>query len=359
VRRAALVPLLILGLIAVGCGGGSHGAVTRTATVTVTRTSAALAPSATRPSTGSVADVVARVVPAVVNVRTVGEDGDRGEGSGVVIARGGVILTNYHVVRGARSLTVTFGDGRHTGRVPGTVIGTAENRDLAIIHVALADLVPIPLGHSATLRLGDSVLAVGFPLDLGGGPTVTEGIVSGLHRTVAAEGGPELHGLLQTDAAINPGNSGGALVDATGELIGINTVAAKGAQNVGFAISIDSARSVIDEIRSKPAGAQAWIGATLASISSDAAAVQIGLPPGTRGAAVIAVFSNSPASRAGLHEGDVITSVGQRAVRSSADMTRALNAARPGDSLTLIVSDQSGPRRVTLTAGKRPATLPG
>ena len=359
-RHAALLPLVAaLALAAAGCGGSSQKTATATATMTVTRTAAALAPSATAPHTESLADVVARVVPAVVNVRTVGQDGERDEGSGVVIARGGVILTNFHVVRGARTVSVTFGDGRHRGRVPATVIGTAENRDLAILHVKLADLVPIPLGHSATLRLGDSVVAVGFPLDLGGGPTVTEGIVSGLDRTVTAQSGPELHGLLQTDAAINPGNSGGALVDATGRLIGINTIAASGAENVGFAITIDSARSVIDEIRSKPSGSQAWIGATLASISSASAAVQIGLPPGTRGAAVIAVFSNSPASRAGMREGDVITSVGGRAVRSNADMTRALNAARPGDSLTLDVSDQSGPRRVTLTAGKRPATLPG
>jgi S1-C subfamily serine protease len=320
--------------------------------------SAAAAPAATSP-VPSLADVVARVVPSVVNVRTVGFNGEKGEASGVVIDRGGVIVTNFHVVRGARTVSVSFDDKRHLTRVPATVIGTAANRDLAIIRVKLTDLTPVALGRSASLRLGDSVLTIGFPLDLGGGPTVTHGIVSGLDRTVTAQSGPELHGLLQTDAAINPGNSGGALVDATGKLIGINTVAAKGAENVGFAITIDSARSVIDEIRSKPNDAQAWIGATLAPITSTTAAVQIGLPPDTRGAAVVAVFSRSPAAQAGMHEGDVITSVRGRPVRSAADMTKALAAAKPGDALVLGVTDQSGPRRVTVKAVKRPGTLAG
>jgi S1-C subfamily serine protease len=310
-------------------------------------------------ATPSIPDVVAKVVPSVVNVRTVGFNGDKGEASGVVIDRAGLIVTNFHVVRGARTLTVTFTDGRHRKAVRATVLGTAENRDLAIIHVPLNDLVPIALGRSAALRLGDTVITVGFPLNLGGGPTVTDGIISGLDRTVTAQTGPELHGMLQTDAAINPGNSGGALVDATGRLIGINTIAASGAENVGFAISIDSARSVIDEIRTKPASNQAWIGATLASITSASAAVQIGLQPTARGAAGVAVFKNSPASKGGMHEGDLITSVGTTAVRSAADMARVLSASKPGTSLALGVIDQSGPRRVTVTVVKRPATLAG
>ena len=247
---------------------------------TVTETAATAPPAAKGEST---ADVVARVLPGVVNVKTVGFDGEKGEGSGVVIDRAGIIVTNNHVVQGARRLTVSFNDGRHSKPVVARVIGTAAERDLAIIRVALTDLVPVPLGRSAHLRLGDAVLAIGFPLGLTGGPTVTQGIVSGLDRTVHADGGPSLEGLLQTDAAINPGNSGGALVDAAGKLIGINTVGATSAQNIGFAIAIDGARSVIDEIRTKPAGKRPWIGVTFDSIGSESAAVQIGLPPGTRG----------------------------------------------------------------------------
>jgi putative serine protease PepD len=347
----------VLGLVAAACGNSSNDAAT--SVVTVTRTTTAAAPPAAAGAGGSTADVVARVLPGVVNVKTVGFDGRKGEASGVVIDRRGVIVTNNHVVRGARILTVSFNDGKHKHAVRATVIGTAASRDLAIIRVALDDLVPVPLGRSSKLRLGDAVLAIGFPLDLGGGPTVTQGIVSGLDRTVHADNGPDLEGLLQTDAAINPGNSGGALVDSAGRLIGINTLAATGAENIGFAIAIDGARSVIDQIRSKPAGRQAWIGVTFDSIGSSAAAVQIGLQPDARGAAVVAVFADSPASKAGLREGDVVVAVDGKAVRSAADMSKALAARKPGDSVVLDVVDQSGPRRATVKIAKRPATLPG
>jgi S1-C subfamily serine protease len=351
--RIAFAGLLAVALAAAGCGGGSSATV-KTVTSVRTVTQAA----ATTPGGESTADVVARVLPGVVNVKTVGFDGSKGEASGVVIDRSGIIVTNNHVVQGARRLTVSFNDGRHTKAVVARVIGTAAERDLAIIRVALTDLVPVPLGRSSRLRLGDGVLAIGFPLGLTGGPTVTQGIVSGLDRTVHAEGGPSLEGLLQTDAAINPGNSGGALVDASGKLIGINTVGATSAQNIGFAIAIDGARPVIDEIRTTPAGKRPWIGVTLDSIGSESAAVQIGLPPDTRGAGAVAVFAGSPAAKAGLREGDVIVAIGGRPVRSADAMTKAVATGKPGDRLVLDVVDQSGPRRVTVTIAKRPQTLP-
>jgi S1-C subfamily serine protease len=175
---------------------------------------------------------------------------------------------------------------------------------------------------------------------------------------VHAQGGPSLEGLLQTDAAINPGNSGGALVDATGKLVGINTVGATSAQSIGFAIAIDGARSVIDEIRTKPADKRPWIGVTFDSIDGATAAVQIGLPPDTRGAGAVAVFSGSPAAGAGMREGDVVIAIGGRPVRSAAAMTKAVAATKPGDSLVLDVVDQSGPRRVTVKVAKRPTTVP-
>ena len=356
-----LIAAAAVGLAAAGCGNSANDGAT--SVVTVTRTTTAAAPAAAAPAASaagrSTADVVAGVLPGVVNVKTVGFDGRKGEASGVVIDRRGVIVTNNHVVRGARVLTVSFNDGRHKEPVKATVIGTAASRDLAIIRVGLSDLIPVPLGHSSQLRLGDGVLAIGFPLDLGGGPTVTQGIVSGLDRTVHADNGPDLEGLLQTDAAINPGNSGGALVDSAGRLIGINTIAATGAENIGFAIAIDGARSVIDQIRSKPAAGQAWIGVTFDSIDSSAAAVQIGLQPDARGAAVVAVFADSPASKAGLREGDVVVALDGKAVRSAADMAKALAARKPGASVVLDVVDPSGPRRATVSLAKRPATLPG
>jgi S1-C subfamily serine protease len=358
-RAAALIAAAALCLTAAGCGNGS----TETATTTDTGAQTTPDPTSTAvsPRNDSAADVVARVLPGVVNVKTIGFDGSRGEASGVVIDRRGVIVTNNHVVQGARILTISFNDGRHTQPVQGEVIGTAGERDLAIIRVRRNDLIPVPLGRSSKLRLGDAVLAIGFPLDLGGGPTVTQGIVSGLDRTVHADGGPDLEGLLQTDAAINPGNSGGALVDSAGRLVGIPTVAARAgaAENVGFAIAIDEARPVIDEIRSKPAGQRAWIGVTFDSIDTPAAAVQLGLPADTRGAAVTAIFAASPASKAGLREGDVVVSIDGQAVRSTVEISKALHALDPGDSVVLEVVDPAGPRRVTVTVGKRPSTLPG
>ena len=313
-RGSLLTAVVAAGLVAAGCGDQSSKSVTTV--VTVTRTTTAAAPSASTgaPRGASTADVVARVLPGVVNVRTVQFNGNEGEGSGVVIDRRGVILTNNHVIRGARKVTVSFNDGRHKSTVKGTVIGTAVKRDLAIIRVALADLIPVPLGHSSQARLGDSVLAIGFPLDLGGGPTVTQGIVSGLDRTVHAEDGPDLLGLLQTDAAINPGNSGGALVDSTGKLIGINTISAKDAENVGFAIAIDGARSVIDQILSKPAASKAWIGATFDSVSSCRG----------RGAA------RPPARRARRRRGRRVRRQPRRQVGTARGRCRRLGRREPG-----------------------------
>jgi S1-C subfamily serine protease len=358
-RVAALIAAAALCVTAAGCDNGSKE--TATTIDTEAQTTPATTSTAAASPSGSAADVVARVLPGVVNVKTVGFDGSEGEGSGVVIDRRGVIVTNNHVVRGARTLMISFNDGRHTQPLRGDVIGTAEERDLAIIRVRRTDLIPVPLGRSSRLRLGDGVLAIGFPLGLGGGPTVTQGIVSGLDRTVHADGGPDLEGLLQTDAAINPGNSGGALVDSAGRLVGIPTVAARAgtAENVGFAIAIDEARPVIDEIRTKPAAERAWIGVTFDSISTPAAAVQLGLSPNTRGAAVIALFAGSPASKAGLREGDVVVSINGQAVRSTGEISKALHALDPGDSVVLEVVDPAGPRRVTVTVGKRPPTVPG
>src|SRR4029077_20075982 len=131
------------------------------------------------------------------------------------------------------------------------------------------------------------------------------------------------------------------------------------AQNIGFAIAIDGARSVIDEILRKPAGGQGWLGVPFDSVGNAAAAVQLGLPPDTRGAAVVAVFAGSPASRAGVREGDVVVSLGGRPLHSAGELSRALSNRKPGDSVVLDVVDQSGPRRVTVTVAKRPATLPG
>jgi S1-C subfamily serine protease len=240
VRRPALHATLLAAAFALaGCGGGREDATPSWAQT------AAPSPGAQVGRTIDSAAVAQRVLPGVVYVRVEGFGGT-GAGSGVVIDREGTILTNNHVVAGASEVTVVFNDGRHDEPLRGEVVGTAPERDLAVVRVDAGDLTPVELGRSGDLRLGDPVLALGFPLGLG--PTVTQGIVSGLERTIEPSGGPRLEGLLQTDAAINPGNSGGALVDANGRLVGINTAGAGFAENIGFAIAIDQARPVVEEI---------------------------------------------------------------------------------------------------------------
>ncbi|MFN2526954.1 MAG: S1C family serine protease [Actinomycetota bacterium] len=322
-------------------------------------------PSPSGPAVHSeVADVVQRVLPSVVNIRVTSLTADvfgdpveaQGQGSGVVIDDDGTILTNNHVVRGAVDVRVVFNDGRD---LQGEVVGTAREQDIAVVRVNTDDLRPIPIGRSQALRLGDDVLAVGFPLGLGG-PTVTRGIVSGKERTVTAAGQgftEELKGLLQTDAAINPGNSGGALVDALGRLVGINTagVQAGQAENIGFAIPIDKAMPVVQEILSEPQEKRAWLGVQVVTLD-EVTAAQLGLDSDLRGALIAGVFEASPAARAGLQQGDVIVRVEEATIRSGDDLTRALTGLDPGDEVEVEVVGEDD-RVVTVVLARRPVTL--
>ena len=327
----------------------------------------ALAQSGQTPPPSSLAEMVKRVLPSVVNVRVTtvavdpfgGTQEAKAEGSGVVIDRNGIILTNNHVIAGAVTVNVLFNDGRAS--LKGTVVGADAQHDLAVIKVQATDLTPITIGRSGALELGDQVTAIGFPLDLGG-PSVTNGIVSGLNRTVSvqAENGVEhLTGLIQTYAAINPGNSGGPLVDALRQLVGINTagVQAGSAENVGFAIAIDEALPVIHQIVTEPPARRAWLGISAASVDSDVAAQQLGLPAGTRGAVVVAVIPGGPAGTAGLKEGDVIVAIGATAIRSSEDLSSAIARYVPGQSASITVVNGSGRGTVQVTFAQRPAGL--
>lgn len=294
--------------------------------------------------------MVQRVLPSVVNVRTQG-----GEGSGVVIDRRGILVTNNHVVQGATNVTVVFPESGR--RLKGTVVGTAVENDLAVVKVADNDLQPIEIGASSELLPGDPVVAVGFPLGLG--LTVTQGIVSATTRTIQvpnAQGSPQsFEGLLQTDAAINPGNSGGALVDLNGRLVGINSAAAQAgaAENIGFAIAIDRVLPTINQILS---GQRPWLGVFLQTVDPSLAG-QLGLPPDTEGAAVFRVVTGGPADGAGLEEGDVITSIGDKEVASDLDLIKAIAARRPGDEVVLEVLRASGSRTVTVLLERRPPSF--
>jgi serine protease Do len=197
--------------------------------------------------------VLARVEPSVVTVHTdlVAQNGagqqvaEQGTGTGFVIAGDGLIATNDHVVQGARTVEVTLSDGR---RMPAEVLRQDPSADLAVLRVPAGHLPVAPLGDSSGLAVGAPVVAIGDALALPGGPTVTEGIVSALGRTIQTDDGATLRNVIQTDAAINPGNSGGPLVDASGHVVGIDTAAARDGQNIGFAIAIDGARQTFDTL---------------------------------------------------------------------------------------------------------------
>jgi S1-C subfamily serine protease len=342
-----------------GCSGGEEeSAPVATVTRTVTVPEPGVAETTPDTAGGSLADVVERVLPSVVNVRTKSFGGGEGDGSGVVLDRAGIIVTNNHVVEGTTSVVVVFNDERHPRPLAGTVIGTSPDRDLAVIHVVATDLIPLRLARSSSLRLGDTVFAVGFPLGLGG-PSVTSGIVSGLNRTIDVTTG-KLTGLLQTDAAINPGNSGGALVDRLGRLVGINTAGVRlaEAENVSFAIAIDGALPVIERIRNQTPATQAWLGIAFNSVDSDSAAVQLGLDASIRGAAVTVVYPGGPGEDADLAVGDVITVADDVPINSAADLSRLLAKRKPGDEVDLELIDSRGPRLVTVKVTRKAPGIP-
>ncbi|MCB0995455.1 MAG: trypsin-like peptidase domain-containing protein, partial [Acidimicrobiales bacterium] len=215
--------------------------------------------------------VLAIVQPSVVTINTGAEEFGgvfRGGGSGVVISEDGLVLTNAHVVNNADSIEVTFIDGT---RLPAELVGSFPDDDIAVVRVGgVSGLVPAVLGSSENVRVGDEVLAIGNALDLGGTPSVTRGIVSAKDRTIEASL-LRLENLIQTDAAINPGNSGGPLVDARGEVIGINTAIIDNAQNIGFAISIDVVKPLIERIEAGDADLApdtAFLGVSAVSVDS-------------------------------------------------------------------------------------------
>jgi serine protease Do len=357
----ALIGVVLAAAFLAGCSGGDDEEAAPATTETVVTT---VAPSdkvlqGTAPATqGSIAAAVARVLPSVVSVRTSSFGGGEGEGSGVIFDRAGLILTNNHVVEGTTSVTVSFQDGEHDS-LPAEVVGTEPERDLAVIRVDANDLTPIELARSSALRLGDPVIAIGFPLNLGG-PTVTSGIVSGLNRTIEGPNG-DLTGLLQTDAAINPGNSGGPLVDRAGRLVGINTAGIRedGTEGIGFAIAIDGALPVIERISVATPATDAWLGVSFSSVDSESAAVQLGLDSSVRGAAVTVVYPGGPGEKAGLAVGDVIIVADDVKIASARALQRLLAARKPGDELDLELIDSRGPRLVTVKLARRtPGELP-
>jgi S1-C subfamily serine protease len=257
-------------------------------------------------------------------------------GTGMIIDSTGLILTNAHVVENAFSIKVSLYDGK---QYDADLVGRSTGSDVALVQArGVSGLEPVKFGASKDLQVGDDVVAVGNALNLGATPTVTTGIVSALNRSITADNGENLDALIQTDAAINHGNSGGPLVNASGEVIGINTAVAADGQNIGFAISIDSVQSLIQKLRSGGGDvkASAFLGVTSSDLGNVLAQVlqRLGVTA-KEGAFISAVVPGSGAEGAGLQPGDVITEIDGRSVKGSADVKTIVEDQKPGGQVEI------------------------
>ncbi len=251
----------------------------------------------------------------------------RGKGSGFIVSPEGYILTNHHVVAGADKITVTLLDGRH---FPATLIGKDPTFDLAVIQIKAKDLPVLPMGDSDATRVGEWVVAIGNPL--GFENTVTVGVVSGKNRTLQAAD-VNFQGFMQTDAAINPGNSGGPLINLNGEAIAINTAIVPYAQGIGFAVPVNMAKQIMNDLIKHGEVKRGWLGVSIQTMTpAFAEAYKI---PVKEGAVVGDVMRTSPAEKAGLARGDVIVSIAGKPVKSGQDVVLQIRNALAGEKVEI------------------------
>jgi serine protease DegQ len=311
----------------------------------------------------TLAPVLKKITPAIISIAIKGHVTDgakkreiRSTGSGVVFdAAQGLIITNSHVIEHAEEITVTLADGSN---LPAKRVGGDADTDIAVIKIEPGNLTAISIGDSDRLEVGDFVLAIGNPLQLG--QTVTSGIVSGLRRNNV--GIEQYEDFIQTDAAIYPGNSGGALVNLNGDLVGINT-AYVGASNtnpgVGFAIPINMARNVADQILEFGEIRRGSLGITIDDPTPSVfheLKMQVSTAAAPVGAVIVKVDGGSAGARAGLKSGDVVTDVGKTAIRDSADLRNRMALLRVGEVAELSVMRDGKPVtiRATMAADRDP-----
>jgi serine protease Do len=309
----------------------------------------------------SKADLVKDISPAVVSITTqtlsynafLQPVPQSGAASGVVIDPNGYIVTNNHVVDGAQSLKVTLSDGRSFDAVKWA--GDSAT-DLAVLQIQPGGDLPYAhfLSNSIEkLGLLEDVVAVGNALALPGGPTWTEGVVSYLGRSIQESNGVVLDDLIQTDTAINPGNSGGPLVNMAGQVVGINTAIASGAENIGFAISTDTAISTVYSLVTKSNVSSAWLGVTTTTVNQTVK-TQYGLSV-DYGALVVQVVSGSPAENSGLRSNDVIIKLNDVEIKDSQSLGTAIQSHSPGDQVTITYMRGQSSRTTEVTLGQRPS----
>ena len=297
------------------------------------------------------ADVVAiagRTRSAIAQLKV--ERGRTGSGSAVMFRSDGYLLTNAHVVDGATSVTVILSTGRE---LPAQVVGSNADTDTAVVKVDGGPYPVADLGSTADVKVGQEAIAIGSPLGLSGGPSVTVGVVSALHRTVRTRLGQSLMDMVQTDAPIAPGSSGGALLDAGGRVIGITTAVATtdaGAEGFGFAVPIDNARWVADQLIATGKVVMVWLGVEGADLDGTTAR-ELDVDGG---ALVERVKADSPAERAGLAPRDIIVALDGKAVTSMGMLAVAVRSHRPGDVLTLDVVRDKQHHGLKVTVVERP-----
>ena len=309
----------------------------------------------------SIASVVKHVMPAVVSVNTQTVTMDLffrmevpGAGTGAIIRSDGYIVTNNHVLEGAREIIVNLPDGRV---FPAEVVGRDPEGDLAVIKIDVQDLPTMPFGSSEELQVGDWVVALGNALGLKGGPTVTIGIVSALGRTILTDPqeGTYLYDTIQTDAAINQGNSGGPLVNLKGELVGINTAIQGDAQGIGFAIASRTVEPVVASLIETGRVVRPLIGIRTATLTpAIARQLRVGV---SRGVVVAQVFPGTPASRAGLQDVDIIVKVNGQLVEDDAEFRRVLWQYQPGDTIMVEFVRGRETRTAEVTLDERPPSV--
>jgi len=273
-----------------------------------------------------------------------------GLGSGVIVSPEGYLLTNHHVVSDAVDIEVQLADGRNTRA---TLVGSDAETDIAVLKIDLDSLPVVELADGRSLQVGDAVLAIGNPFNIG--QTVTAGIVSALDRT--QRGSSPFQSFIQTDAAINPGNSGGALVDAQGSLVGINTAIfsrSGGSMGIGFAVPVQTARDVMEQLVRGGKVKRGFIGVDYRDLNAELAE-SLALPV-KAGVLITGVLNDGPAAKGGVRPGDVVLRVGDRAVANSSELLAAVAALPPGTEAQLALQRGAESLNVRVKVGERPTS---
>ena len=368
--------VVVLAFALAACGGGGTPTPTAVPDPTFTPTPTLVPPTQTpeptstptsEPPTATAAppsastlttpQIIKALSPSVVHIQTEAVQLDQfnrpvpgvGVGTGKIFDERGHILTNNHVIAGAERIVVTLSDGR---TFEADLVGGDSFLDIAVLRINAEDIVPIPIGKSSDLQVGDHVITIGHALNLPGGPTITGGWVSALERAIDFSAQITMRHLIQTDAAINPGNSGGPLVNTDGQMVGINTAKLDSGEGIGFAIAIEPVMPLINELILNGKIDRGFFGASVVNIT-EAVAINFDLPV-TSGAGVISVAPGSPAEQVGLREQDIIVALAGQPVGNVAELDSILIQYRAGFSVEVVFYRGNDKRTVTVTLAERP-----